>query len=152
MCIFFVGSCFFESQVECSGRHAQSHGGRSWYNMDFYNCINVPPLYLQGYPLTRLQKSTRIKPLTLLLLMLHSAWLDGRAVCVLALLSDSPQWAMRTWRCWHSRNMLNLPWKCAVENPQRNIKVLLLHQSQGGREWGSAREPMRKGLGEADEC
>ena len=49
---------------------------------------------------------------------------DGRDIVVfLALLCESRQWMMRTWRCRHAPNTLDLPWKCAVENPQRKTEV-----------------------------
>lgn len=45
---------------------------------------------------------------------------------------------MRTWQCWHKYNTLDLLWKCAVANPQRDIKVFCI-EVKTGRERGKER-------------
>lgn len=58
-----------------------------------------------------------------------------RDICVSALLCESSRWRMRTWQWWHRHNTLNLPWKCAVANPQRDIKVFCIEaEVEGERE------------------
>lgn len=62
-------------------------------------------------------------------------------ICVSALLCDSSQWMMRTWQCWHRHNTLDLPWKCAVANPQRDIKVFCIEvEAEGERGMEVVRE------------
>lgn len=58
---------------------------------------------------------------------------------------------MRTWQCWRRLNTLDLPWKCAVANPQREIKVFCIEVEAEGERM-SEMEVVREALGEGGVC
>lgn len=76
---------------------------------------------------------------------------DGRDACVSASFCESSRWMMRTWQCWRRLNTLDLPWKCAVANPQREIKVFCIEVEAEGERM-SEMEVVREALGEGGVC